>query len=394
VLLQQALIRPRNTLAIGILVTIMIFGLSGGHLPGSPAATADSGRMVSLYVDGQVRLFSTNATTVAEVLGRAAVKLGPGDLTEPELGAHLPKGPFNINVYRAHPVLVVDGLKTYHINSAYQSPRLLTLAAGVKVYPEDQYRTEVITNIVGDHAVGDKVTVVRAKPLNVQVDGTTRHIRTQEPTLGGALKHAGIALGLKDTVSQALASPVIAGQTVTVTRVSEATVTLTEGIPHATQTITDPKMLKGQTQVRTAGSDGSTTTTYLIHYTNGVETGRQALKLVNQVAPVTRVVVVGTKVMFAGSVEYWRPMVEAAAAKWGLDPNMMLRIMQCESNGNALDVSHFVVNGQHPTGLFQYLPSTWRSAGGTDDNIFDGALQIQLTAKKMAAEGTAAWACK
>jgi len=98
--------------------------------------------------------------------------------------------------------------------------------------------------------------------------------------------------------------------------------------------------------------------------------------------------------MFAGNVEYWRPQVEAAAAAWNLDPNMMLRIMQCESNGNATDVSTFIVNGQHPTGLFQYLPSTWRAAGGTDDNIFDGSLQIKLTARKMANEGTSAWACR
>jgi resuscitation-promoting factor RpfB len=372
----------------------MTFGLSSGHLPVSPVATADSGRMVSLYADGQKRLFSTDAATVSEVLKRAALKLNRGDLVEPDLDMPLSKGQFNINVYRAHPVLVMDGVTAHRITSAYQSPRLLALAAGLKVFPEDEYKTEVITNIVGDNAIGDKVTLVRAKPLAVQVDGTTRHLRTQEETLGGALKHAGIALGLKDTVSAPLTSQVLPGETVAVTRVSEAVVTLTEAIPHQTQTITDPSILKGQTQIKTKGADGSTTTTFLIHYTNGVETGRQALKLVNQVAPVTQVVVLGTKVMFPGNIEYWRPQVVAAATQWGLDPNMMLRIMQCESNGNATDVSAFVINGQHPTGLFQYLPSTWISAGGTADNIFDGALQIQLTAKKMATQGTAAWQCK
>jgi uncharacterized protein YabE (DUF348 family) len=350
--------------------------------------------MVSLYVDGQKRIFSTDAGSVGEVLKRAAVKLSAGDLTEPDLDMPLPKGPFNINVYRAHPTLVLDGLKTYHITSAHQSPRLLALAAGLKVYPEDNFRSEVITDFVQNGAIGDKVTVVRAKPLDVNVDGSSRHLRTQEPTVGDALGHAGISLGLKDTVSVPLGSPVVQGETVAVTRVSEATVTLTESLPRQVQTINDPKTLKGETHVQTEGSDGSKTTTYLIHYVNGVETGRQALKLVNQVDPVTRVVVVGTKVMFPGNIEYWRPMVETAAAQWGLDPNMMLRIMQCESNGNATDVSVFVVNGQHPTGLFQYLPSTWISAGGTPDNIFDGALQIQLTAKKMATQGTGAWACR
>ncbi|MGC8165185.1 hypothetical protein ACP3WT_26585, partial [Salmonella enterica] len=72
----------------------------------------------------------------------------------------------------------------------------------------------------------------------------------------------------------------------------------------------------------------------------------------------------------------------------------MLRIMQCESNGNAADISRFVVNGQHPMGLFQYLPTTWVAAGGTIDNILDGPTQIELTAKKMALYGTSPWACR
>jgi hypothetical protein len=87
-------------------------------------------------------------------------------------------------------------------------------------------------------------------------------------------------------------------------------------------------------------------------------------------------------------------MVMEAAAKWNFDPNTMLRIMACESRGNATTVSHFIVNGEHPTGLFQYLPSTWRSSGGNDSNILDGAAQIEVTAQKMATQGTGAWQCK
>ncbi len=68
--------------------------------------------------------------------------------------------------------------------------------------------------------------------------------------------------------------------------------------------------------------------------------------------------------------------------------------MSCESHGNATSVSAFVINGEHPTGLYQFLPSTWRAAGGTDSNIFDGSVQIRLAARKMATQGTKAWQCK
>jgi uncharacterized protein YabE (DUF348 family) len=350
--------------------------------------------MISLYADGQKRLFATDSRTVGDVLASSKIKLHAGDLVEPAASTVIPFGQFNINIYRARPVLIVDGNQTYHITSAYQSPRLLAKASGLTMYPEDRYQTNIITNIVQNGAIGEQITIQRAKPFIVKADGKVRVLRTQAGTIGDALKAANIPLGAKDTVSPSLTAPVLAGDAIQITRVSEATVTETKTIPHPVQTISDPNLLKGNTTVRTAGADGQKTVTYLVHYTNGVETAREQLQVVSQTAPQTEVDVVGTKVLFEGSVEYWRPMVIAAATRYGIDPNMMLRIMQCESNGNAADVSHFIVNGQHPTGLFQYLPSTWTAAGGTMDNIMDGATQIQITAKKMATSGTGAWACR
>ncbi len=386
--------RPRNLLAIGILISIVSLGPSTGRLPVTAGANADAHALISLYADGRSRLLSADDKTVGDVLRRAGVKLASADLVEPAPASSVPTGQFNINVYRARPVLVEDGTQTYRLRSAYQSPRLLALAAGLVLYPEDRFRTEVITDFVDDGGVGEKVVVTRAKPLNVKVDGQNRLIRTQAATTGEALKDGGVVLGPKDTLSTPISSPVVAGTTVSITRVTEAVVTLTQVLPRPVKVIPDPTVLKGQTAVKTAGADGQKTVTWRIHYKDGAETAREAVQTVSEAAPVTQVVVEGTKVFFAGSVEYWRPQVEAAAAVWGLDPNMMLRIMNCESHGNATDVSAFVINGEHPTGLFQFLPSTWRSAGGTNDNIFDGSLQIQLAAKKMAREGTKAWQCK
>ncbi len=391
---QKLSAQPRNLLAIGILISIVSLGTSTGRLPLSAAADADSQALISLYADGQQRLFATDAGTVGDVLRRANVKLAKQDLVEPAVSAPVPKGQFNINVYRARPVQVVDGLQTHNFSSAYQSPRLLALAAGLIIYPEDQFRTEVISDIVDSSAIGEQVVVTRAKLVTVNVDGKVRAIRTQAPTVGAALKGVGVALGAQDTVSVDLAHSVTPGMDVSITRVSEAVATLTQTLPRTVKKIADPAVLAGQTSIKAPGSDGQKTVTYRIHYKNGVETGREAIQVVSLVQPVDQVIVEGTKVMFAGSVEYWRPLVEAAAARWALDPNMMLRIMNCETHGNATSVSQFVINGEHPTGLFQFLPSTWRSAGGTNDNIFDGSIQIELTAKKMAHEGTKAWQCK
>jgi uncharacterized protein YabE (DUF348 family) len=391
---QRLKAQPRNAMAIGLLSILVYFGLTSGHLPLSPTANADDQRMVSLYVDGQKKIFATDATTVSEVLKRSGVTLRTSDLVEPAASTAIPEGLFNVNVYRARPVLVVDGAHDFRVTSAYQSPRLLAQAAGLTVYPEDTYQTEVITDFVDDGTVGEKVVIDRATPLTIKADGKVLALRTHAKTVKQALIDSKVALGAEDTANVELTDPVVAGLSINITRVSDVELTISDVLPHATQTVNDPTLLKGQTKVQTEGSNGEKNAIYRIHYRDGHETSRELIKLINQIKPVTRVEVIGTKVLFAGSVEYWRPMVEAAAAEWQLDPNMMLRIMACESRGNALSVSQFIINGQHPTGLYQYLASTWRSAGGTDDNILDGAMQIKLTARKMAREGTKAWQCK
>jgi uncharacterized protein YabE (DUF348 family) len=350
--------------------------------------------MVSLYVDGQKRVINTQAKTVGDLLRDSNIKLDAGDMVEPTADTAIPNGFFNVNIYRARPIVVRDQGQVYQFSSAYQSAHLLAEQAGLQLYPEDAYDMSVVTNFVDPAGIGVQVTVKRAVPFTVHVDGQSKTIRTQAGTVGDALAGGGIKLGLKDTISVPLDSDLLANETVTITRVADVTATLTEPIAFSTQTIIDPTMLKGKTVVQTAGVTGARTAQWQIHYQNGVETHRSLLQLISQLDPVTQVIIVGTKVYYSGSVEYWRPQVEAAAAQWGLDPNMMLRIMSCESGGNANSISHFIVDGQHPEGLFQYLTTTWIGAGGTADNIFDGSLQIQLTAKKMATQGTGAWQCQ
>lgn len=290
--------QPRNLLAIGILITIVTFGLTSNHFPLSSTANADSQRIVSLYVDGTKRIFSTDATTVGDVLAHSGVKLQTGDLVEPVVSTTVPTGFFNVNVYRARPVLVVDGDKSYRVMSAYQSPHLLAEAAGLKLYPEDDYATEAITDIVDNNAIGMKVTVKRAMPFTIHADNKDYSLRSQPDTLGEALKNEHFALGAKDTVSLPLTAPVHAGMSATVTRVTDANVVVTDVIPRPVQNVTDPTLLKGQTQVKDDGADGQKTALYSVHYNNGVETSRVLINLVSQTAARAKITIIGTKVIY------------------------------------------------------------------------------------------------
>jgi uncharacterized protein YabE (DUF348 family) len=356
---------------------ITIYAVSSGLLSGHSQALADATRVVSIYVDGQKRVISTDAPTVGELLHRLNIPVAVDDLVEPPMDTPIPQGFFNINIYRARPVTVVDGQRSYNIRTAYQSPRLIAEAAGLKVYPEDTYSTDIITNFVGDGAVGEKLTIDRAMPAIIVADGHKLSIRTQATTVGELIKEKGFSMGPQDTSSVPLASPVTPEVTVAITRVSDVVTTTDETLPHGTTTTYDANAPKGTSAITNPGSDGHRKVTYRIHYRDGAETSRETLKIEGEVKPVSQVISVGTKIQFSGSVEYWRPFVLEAAAASNVDPNLMLAIMRCESNGNAN-----ASNGSH-FGLYQYSAATWTSYGNSMSTIFDGPSQIRVTAGRL-----------
>jgi uncharacterized protein YabE (DUF348 family) len=316
----------------------LTYAILTGKLPTTGKAYADSSKVVSLFADGQKRMFTTNATTVGDVLNRTNIKLGPHDLVEPSADTKIPTGYFNINIFRARPVLVVDGSSAKVIETAYSSPRLISGDAGLSTYPEDQFDHDFVTNFVDDHAVGEKVIIKRSKPVTLVVDGTTKQLRTQATSVEGFIKEKGIPMGEKDTTSVPVTAPLTAGMEFSITRVAEVTVTKQETLPNATKRISDPALYQGETQVTEEGSAGSKDVTYKISYHNGVEVGRQVLSVANLVKPVTRVIHVGTKIR----EDSW------------------YRLRVCES-GN--DYAKNSGNGYY--GAYQFDISTWQSNGGS-----------------------------
>jgi hypothetical protein len=73
------------------------------------------------------------------------------------------------------------------------------------------------------------------------------------------------------------------------------TVTQTAAVPFATRTVKDPALAAGTTRIRTSGAAGVKTLTYELTSTNGVQTGKRLLRVTVTKAPVTKVVVVGSR---------------------------------------------------------------------------------------------------
>ena len=81
-------------------------------------------------------------------------------------------------------------------------------------------------------------------------------------------------------------------------------------------------------------------------------------------------------------------IIRAAAARYGVDGDRMVRVAMCESNLNPTDYN----SRSGATGLFQFKPPTFYAHGG--HNIWDAADQADVAARMFAAGLYYEWACR
>jgi uncharacterized protein YabE (DUF348 family) len=295
--------------------SIVVIGLVVGLIPPPKHVLADSTRIVSIYHDGEKKVITTDATTVGDALKQSGVSLTDGDTVEPNPGTAMPVGFFNINVYRARPVAVIDGDQQRVVRTASQSPRLIAESAGYTVYPEDEYDMATIDDMLSHGAVGQQVVIRRSTPVVIETDGQRYVVRTQQKTVGGLLDERDVALGPEDTTEPARGTVVSANITVKINRVKIAVVKQALPIARSTQTIKDATLNAGDARVETEGSDGEKVMTFRINYQNGIERHRDLLTQEVTKEPVAKVVRVGTKIDYsADPVALGKQM--AAARGW------------------------------------------------------------------------------
>lgn len=94
-------------------------------------------RFVTFFDDGEKLTVRTNAVTVGEALTRAGIEVNAADIVEPSLATEINSNNFFINIYRARPVVVRDGVMEKYIMTASYDPRTIAEEAGLTVYDGD-----------------------------------------------------------------------------------------------------------------------------------------------------------------------------------------------------------------------------------------------------------------
>lgn len=300
----------------------------------------DKDRLITFHDRGNAQVVLTQADTVRDALDDAGIQVVSEDIVQPSLDEPLVAADYTVNIYRARPVIVVDGLVRTKIMTASQTAEGIAEQAGVTLRDEDRTRITASKDFINDgHA--DILTIDRAAEFTLDLYGTKSTTYSHADTVGEMLANKDIVLGDKDKVSPSEEAAITNGMTVTVWREGVQTRTVKESVNYETRYIHDVDQPLGYSRVETPGVKGTKNVTYEITIKNGKEVSRKVLQTVVLTKPKTQVEVIGAKGGLAAA---------------------MARLRQCESGGNYANKNNSLYRG-----AYQFSYETWANNGGYRD---------------------------
>lgn len=356
--------------AIILLISLLAFTVLGfmQHANAETGSENASRHLVTIYDRGEEHTIITRATTVREALSQAHISTDNTDIVEPSLSEKMLAEHYNINVYRARPVVIQDGEKRMRTTTAAQSPSKIAEAAHMTLYAEDTTTLKRVDDVIEEGGAGLKLSVDRAVPFTFVLYGKQLpETRTQATTVGEMLKQKNIKLGKEDGTSVPLNTPMTPGMSVSVWRNGVQTVTQEEGIPAPVQQVQDQDRDLGYRTIQTPGTPGKKQVTYEINMQNGLEVSRRVIQEVQTLAPVQQVEVIGVKVVLpSGSHEDWMSAAGIAPGDYGYVNYIVGREggwEPCKVQGGAINCAY---SGSMGYGIVQATPGGKMASAGGD----------------------------
>ena len=311
----------------------------------SSEAVSRSGRHVLTIHDGaNEKGIFTEADTLGDALKEAGVVIDDNDVTEPRLDEKLVAATYEVNIYRARPVVVVDGFKRTKVITPYQTPKQIAKQANIELHDEDNVTFGASSDIMRDGAL-ETLTIQRATPFTFVFYGKTIQSYTMATTVGEMLAGKNITLQSNDVLSVKASTPIVAGMKVELWRDGKQTVTREEAVPFPVRHIEDANQKVGYRKVQTPGEKGEKIVTYDLVMKNGKELKKKAIKTVVTKEPKEQVEIIGTKPSFSG---------DFAAA--------LAKLRACEAGGNYANKNNPLYRG-----AYQFSYDTWGNRYGIRD---------------------------
>ena len=305
-------------------------------------ATKAGEKLVTIYDRGAEKTIVTKARTIREALKLAKFSIDERqDVVEPSLDSEMVAEKYNINIFRARPITIVDGDKRLKVTTAEQTPALIAKTAGIEVFEEDKTTLSNSDNMAVDGA-NMVMKIDRASMVNFVLYGKESVIRTHAKTVGELLKEKNIDPKKDDTLSVDRSAKIIPGMKIELWRNGKQTITAEEDVKFEVEKVQDANRDSGYREVKQAGENGKKNVTYEIEMKNGVEVSRKEIASVVTKEPKKQIEIVGTKssTSFSGSFS------EALA-----------RLRSCEG-------SYTSNTGNGYYGAYQFDKRTWGNYGG------------------------------
>ncbi|MDB5162837.1 MAG: hypothetical protein JWO54_759 [Candidatus Saccharibacteria bacterium] len=289
-------LRKSTTFISVSLAVLGLFGIFAASLIARPAAaSSENGRLISVHDRGKETVFLTQAETLKDAFKEVGIDVDSHDAVEPAIDEKLVASDYQVNIYRARPVTVIDGATRLKVVTPYQTPEQIIADVGIALFPEDTSSLSRSADIVGDGA-GLQLKIDRATPLVLNLYGKKTYIRTQGNTVEEMLAEKGITLAANDRASLAGSTTITSGLEVRIWREGKQTVNVDEDVAFGTEQIKDADRAYGYKEIQTPGVAGKRTVTYEIEVRDGQEILRTEIAAIVTQQPKNQVEVVGDKV--------------------------------------------------------------------------------------------------
>jgi resuscitation-promoting factor RpfB len=371
------------------IIPAAIAGATALAVAGSTFAYASLNKDITLSVDGAPRQVSTMAGTVGELLKSQHIAINEHDVIAPGTSAKLTDGTVVALQYGRQLEVSVDGdPQSYWTTATNVGEALASL--GLETEGADLSTSR--STWIGRE--GLSLDIATLKAVTIDAAGHKRVIKTTGQTVADALAVAKIKVDSNDKLSVRSTARLLDGASFRYTRVDVRKVTQKKKVAHSLVRKNSDTLAKGTTKVDVEGRDGVRTIVLRETRHNGKVKDRKKLSSTITTAPISRVILVGTKVVESkpkSSPKPTSPSKPSSSSSSGSSStssdSVWDRLAECESGGN-----WSINTGNGFYGGLQFTLSTWRAYGGTGmPHEATREEQIAVAERVQDAQGWGAW---
>jgi len=285
---------PFSTLAVAMLFLIATaIILMSGITHAGDNSQSGKGRLITIYDRGVEKVILSESATIGDALKEAGIAIDNKDAVEPAVTEKLVASEYQVNIYRARPVIIIDGNVRQKVVTPYQTAEQIAKDAGITLYAEDKTTIGRSDNVAD--GAGLQLTINRATSFVFDQYGKAATVRTQAKTVGEMLFEKGIKLSADDKVTPSQDTALTEGLAVRVWREGKQTITVDEPIDFDIEKIEDADQLVSYHEIMVAGTQGIRSVSYEITIENGQESGRVEIVSVTTKQPTSQIEKIGIK---------------------------------------------------------------------------------------------------